>query len=310
MFTNEKYHLKNRGVSKIKMVNKKLRLGIPKGSLQESTIRLFKKAGYNISVRERSYFPSIDDNEIECMLIRAQEMSRYVENGILDAGLTGKDWIVENNSDVVEVADLVYAKQGLGKVKWVLAAPEGGRIKSVKDLKGKRIATEAVNLTKGYLKKNGVDAIVEFSWGATEVKPPRLADAIVEITETGSSLRANNLKIIDVIIESTTRLIANKQAWKDTWKKKKIEIISMLIQGAINAEQKVGLMMNVPKKSLDKVLGILPALQKPTISELSDKKWVDVNTVIDESLVRDLIPKLKEAGATGIVEYPLNKIIL
>ncbi len=292
------------------MTEKKLKLGIPKGSLQESTVRLFKKAGYNIFVKDRSYFPTIDDEEIECMLIRAQEISRYVENGILDAGLTGKDWITENSSDVVEVSNLVYAKQGLGKVKWVLAAPEDGNIKSVKDLKGKRIATEAVNLTKNYLKKNGVEAIVEFSWGATEAKPPKLADAIVEITETGSSLRANKLKIIDVIMESTTRLIANKQSWKDSWKKKKIEIISMLLQGAINAEQKVGLMMNVERKNLNKLLKLLPALQKPTISELSDKSWVAVNTVIDESLVRDLIPKLKESGAAGIVEYPLNKIIL
>lgn len=286
-----------------------LKLGIPKGSLQESTIRLFKKAGYSINVSERSYYPSIDDKEIECMLIRAQEMSRYVENGVIDAGLTGKDWILENSSDVIEMADLVYAKQGLGKVKWVLAVPQTSNIKSLKDLNGKRIATEAVNITKKYLKKNNVNAIVEFSWGATEVKPPKLADAIVEITETGSSLKANNLKIIDVVLESTTRLIANKQAWKEPWKKKKIETIAMLLQGAINAEEKVGLMMNVRKKDLDKVLKVLPALQKPTISELSDKNWADVNTVIDESLVRELIPKLKSAGAHGIVEYPLNKII-
>ena len=291
-------------------MKKILRLGIPKGSLQESTIRLFKKAGYAITVRERSYFPGIDDSEIECMLIRAQEMSRYVENGVLDCGLTGKDWILENNSDVVEVADLVYAKQGLGKVRWVLAAPEGGSIKSAKDLKGKRIATEAVNLTKKYLRKNNIEAEVEFSWGATEVKPPKLADAMVEITETGSSLRANDLKIIDTVLETSTRFISNKDSWKDSWKKKKIETIAMLLQGAINAEEKVGLMMNVKKTDLQKVLGILPALQKPTISELSDKEWVDVNTIINESLVRDLIPKLKEAGASGIVEYPLNKIIL
>ncbi len=291
-------------------MTKKIKMGIPKGSLQESTIRLFKKAGFAISVSERSYFPRIDDEEVECMLIRAQEMSRYVENGVLDCGLTGKDWILENNSDVVEVADLVYAKQGLGKVRWVLAAPEGGSIKSVKDLKGKRVATEAVNLTKKYLNKNNVEAEVEFSWGATEVKPPELADAIVEITETGSSLRANNLKIIDTVLESSTRFIANKNSWKDLWKKKKIEIIAMLLQGAINAEEKVGLMMNVQKSKLDKILKILPALQKPTIAELSDKEWVDVNTIINESLVRELIPKLKEAGAEGIVEYPLNKIIL
>jgi len=281
------------------MTQKILKLGIPKGSLQESTIRLFKKAGYNISVSERSYFPRIDDTEIECMLIRAQEMSRYVENGVLDAGLTGKDWILENSSDVVEVADLVYAKQGLGRVKWVLAVPESGNIKSVNQLNGKRIATEAVNLTKKYLRKNNVEAIVEFSWGATEVKPPKLADAIVEITETGSSLRANNL-----------RIIANKESWMVQWKRKKFETIAMLLQGAINAEEKVGLMMNIRKKDLTNILKILPALQKPTISELSDKEWVDVNTIINESLVRDLIPKLKDAGAEGIVEYPLNKIIL
>jgi len=292
------------------MTQKILKLGIPKGSLQESTIRLFKKAGYNISVSERSYFPRIDDTEIECMLIRAQEMSRYVENGVLDAGLTGKDWILENSSDVVEVADLVYAKQGLGRVKWVLAVPESGNIKSVNQLNGKRIATEAVNLTKKYLRKNNVEAIVEFSWGATEVKPPKLADAIVEITETGSSLRANNLRIIDTVLESSTRLIANKESWMVQWKRKKFETIAMLLQGAINAEEKVGLMMNIRKKDLTNILKILPALQKPTISELSDKEWVDVNTIINESLVRDLIPKLKDAGAEGIVEYPLNKIIL
>lgn len=291
-------------------MNKTLKLGIPKGSLQESTLRLFKKAGFNIAVDERSYFPSIDDPEIECMLIRAQEMAKYVENGVLDAGLTGKDWIEENKADVKEVADLVYAKQGLDKVKWVLAVPNDSKIKSVKDLEGKRIATEAVNLTKEYLKKNNVKAIVEFSWGATEVKPPKLADAIVEITETGSSLKANNLKILDTVLESTTRLTANKKSWNDSWKRKKIEQIAMLLQGAINAEEKVGLMMNVRKKDLENVLKILPALQKPTIAELSDKNWVDVNTIIDEKLVRRLIPKLKEAGASGIVEYPLNKIII
>ena len=287
-----------------------IKLGIPKGSLQESTIRLFKKAGFDINVDERSYFPSIDDPEIECMLIRAQEMSRYVEEGVLDCGLTGKDWILENKSDIKEVADLVYAKRGLGKVKWVLAVPNDSKIKSAKDLEGKKIATEAVNLTKQYLKKNNVESNVEFSWGATEVKPPRLADAIVEITETGSSLRANNLKIIDTVLESTTKLIANKESWKNEEKRKKIESIAMLLQGAINAEEKVGLKMNVEKKNLDKILKILPALQKPTIAELSDKSWVDVDTIIDEKTVRALIPKLKEAGAQGIVEYPLNKIIV
>lgn len=287
----------------------KLKLGIPKGSLQEATIRLFRKAGFNIKVNERSYYPSIDDEEIECMLIRAQEMSRYVEDGVLDCGLTGKDWVIENNSDVVEVANLIYSKQGLGKVKWVLAVPFNSKIKEVKDLKGKKIATEVVNITKRYLKKHGVDALVEFSWGATEVKPPKLADAIVEITETGASLKANNLRIIDIVLESNTVLIANKDAWKDGWKKEKISSINMLLQGAINAEKKVGIMMNVRKKDLDKVLKILPALQKPTIAELSNKDWVDIISIIDEKVVREIIPKLKKAGAQGIVEYPLNKVI-
>ena len=288
----------------------KLKLGIPKGSLQESTIKLFKKAGYNVRVSERSYYPDIDDVEIECMLIRAQEMARYVEDGVLDAGITGKDWVMENKADVTEVADMIYSKTGLGKVKWVLAVPNDSKIKSVKDLKGKKIATEAVGLTKQYLKKNKVDAEVEFSWGATEVKPPKLADAIVEVTETGSSLKANNLRIIDTILESNTKFIANNKSYKDAWKKKKIETISMLLLGAIAAQQRVGLMMNVRKKDLDKLLKVLPALQKPTISELSDKEWVDVNTIVEEKIVRDIIPKLKEAGAQGIVEYPLNKIIL
>ncbi|GAF86602.1 unnamed protein product, partial [marine sediment metagenome] len=257
----------------------KMKLGIPKGSLQESTVKLFKKAGFNIDANGRSYFPEIDDPEIECMLIRAQEMSRYVEEGVLDFGLTGKDWILENKSDVKEVADLIYAKRGLGKVKWVLAVPDDSDIKTVKDLKGKKIATEAVNLTKEYLKKNKVRAKVEFSWGATEVKPPELADAIVEITETGSSLRANNLRIVDTLLESTTKLIANKDSWKDKEKREKVQNIAMLLQGAISAEEKVGLMMNVKKKDVKKLLEILPALQKPTISELSDKAWVDVSTI-------------------------------
>ncbi len=289
---------------------KTLKLGIPKGSLQETTVGLFKKAGYNIRVSDRSYYPDIDDAEIECMLIRAQEMARYVEDGVLDAGITGKDWIMENKADVQEVADMIYSKTGLGKVKWVLAVPNDSKVKTVKDLKGKRIATEAVGLTKQYLKKNGVEAEVEFSWGATEVKPPKLADAIVEVTETGSSLRANNLRIVDVVLESNTKFIANKDAFKDEWKKKKIETISMLLLGAIAAQQKVGLMMNVRKKDLDSLLKVLPSLQNPTISELSDKEWVDVNTIIEEKIVRDLIPKLKDAGAQGIVEYPLNKIII
>ncbi|HEA47372.1 MAG TPA: ATP phosphoribosyltransferase [bacterium] len=289
---------------------RKLKLGLPKGSLQESTISIFEKAGYRIRVDERSYFPSIDDPEIECMLIRAQEMARYVQDGVIDCGITGKDWIMENRAKVIEMADLVYSKRGMRPVKWVLAVPVASKIKSAKDLKGKRIATEAVNLTKDYLKRNKVKAIVEFSWGATEVKLPKLADAIVEITETGASLEANNLRIVETILESTPRLIMNKQSFKDSWKRKKVEKLALLLKGAINAVGKVGLMMNVRKKDLKKVLKILPALQRPTVSPLSDPSWVDVTTIIDEKVVRDLIPKLKEIGATGIVEYPLNKIIL
>ncbi|MBI4439592.1 ATP phosphoribosyltransferase [Candidatus Woesearchaeota archaeon] len=288
----------------------KLKLGIPKGSLQESTVRIFRKAGYSIQVDERSYYPKINDEEIECIMVRAQEMSRYVENGHMDCGLTGHDWILENSSNVVAIADLIYSKQGLGRVKWVLAVPFESKIRSVRDLEGKKIATEAVNLTKQYLKKHNVNAEVEFSWGATEVKPPELADAIVEITETGSSLRANNLRIVDIILESNTKFIANPEAWKNPWKRKKIENIRMLLLGALLAEEKVGLMMNVSKKELPKVLKILPALNKPTISDLSDINWVALNTIIDEKFVRELIPKLKEAGAEGIVEYALNKIIL
>jgi ATP phosphoribosyltransferase len=292
------------------MTKKILRLGIPKGSLQEKTFAMFNKAGFKISLSDgRSYFPMLDDLEIECTLIRAQEMARYVEEGVLDCGLTGKDWVMENRADVVEVADLIYAKQGLGKVKWVLAVSNDSNFKSVKDLEGKRIATEAVNITKDYLRKNKVKAEVEFSWGATEVKVPKLVDAIVEITETGSSLRANNLKIIDTILESTTRFIANKDSVKDSWKKDKIDEISMLLKGALAAEESVGLMMNVKKEDLDKVLKMLPALKNPTISPLSDGKWVAVMTIVNEKLVRDIILKLKEAGAQGIVEFPLNKII-
>lgn len=289
---------------------KKLKLGLPKGSLQESTISIFEKAGYRIVVDERSYFPSIDDPEIECMLIRAQELARYVQDGVLDCGITGKDWIMESRARVVEMADLVYSKRGMRPVKWVLAVPVAGKIKSVKDLKGKRIATEAVNLTKDYLKKNGVKATVEFSWGATEVKPPRLADAIVEITETGASLEANNLRIVETILESTPRLIMNKKSFEDPWKRKEVQKLALLLKGAINAFGKVGLMMNVRKTEIAKILRILPALQGPTVSPLSDSRWVDVTTIIDEKIARDLIPELKEAGATGIVEYPLNKIIL
>ena len=291
------------------MNNNKLKLGVPKGSLQEATVQLFKKAGFNISVNERSYFPLIDDPDVECMLIRAQEMARYVEDGVLDVGLTGIDWVMENDADVKKVADLIYSKRGLGKVKWVLAAPVNSGIKSVKDLEGKKIATEAVNLTKKYLEKNNVKAEVEFSWGATEVKPPRLADAIVEITETGSSLCANNLEIIDTLMESNTVLIANKNSWSDAGKRKKIEEIALLLQGAIEAEEKVGLMMNVKKEDLDKVLSVLPALKKPTISPLTEEGWVAINTIVEEKVVREIIPKLKSEGAEGIVEYPLNKVI-
>jgi ATP phosphoribosyltransferase len=288
----------------------KLKLGIPKGSLENATVDLFRRAGFSIVTSSRSYFPAIDDPDIECMLIRAQEMARYVEDGILDAGLTGRDWIEENEADVVAVADLIYAKQSFGKVRWVLAVPEASNFRSVKDLEGKIIATELVATTKRYLASHGVSAKVEFSWGATEVKPPVLADAIVEVTETGSSLRANNLKIIDTILESNTQLIANKKSWEDAWKRRKLEDLKMLLQGAINALGKVGLMLNVHKKDLDAVLGVLPALKRPTISHLSDEQWLAVNTILDEATVRDIIPRLKQAGGEGIVEYPLNKIVL
>ena len=286
-----------------------LKLGLPKGSLQESTFHLFSKAGYRISSTSRSYFPSIDDAEIKPMLIRAQEMSRYVEDGVLDAGITGRDWVQENGSKVQEVAELIYAKQGLKPVRWVLAVPADSKIKSAKDLQGKRIATELVNVTKQYLKKNGVEASVEFSWGATEAKPPELADAIIEVTETGSSLRANNLIILETVMESSTVVIMNKDSWKDVWKKKKVENLCLLLKGALAAEEKVGLKMNVPRKSLDKVLKVLPALNSPTVADLQDKDWVDVDTVVDEKTVREIVPKLKDAGAEGIVEYPLNKVI-
>lgn len=291
-------------------MNKKiLKLGIPKGSLQEATAKLFEKAGYNIKFGSRSYFPSIDDKEIECILIRAQEMARYVEEGVLDAGLTGRDWIVESGADVVEVSDLVYSKQSTRPVRWVLAVPNDSPIKSVKDLEGKRIATEAVNLTKTYLKNNGVSAHVEFSWGATEVKAPTLVDAIVEITETGTSLKENNLRIVETILESNTKFIMNKNSFEDSWKKKKVSNIVLLLQGAINAASKVGLMMNIERANMERVLSALPAINKPTISPLSDEKWVAINTIIDESIVREIVPRLKESGASGIVEYPLNKII-
>ncbi|MGA3327334.1 MAG: ATP phosphoribosyltransferase [Terriglobia bacterium] len=287
-----------------------LKLGLPKGSLQEASLQLFRRAGYEISVNSRSYFPSIDDEEIECMLIRAQEMARYVEDGILDAGLTGKDWILENEASVIEVADLVYAKQTFGKVRWVLAVPEKSPFRSVKDLQGKIIATELVGVTRRYLERNEVKAKVEFSWGATEVKPPVLADAIVEVTETGSSLRANGLRIIETVLESNTKFIAHPSAWEDAWKRRKIETLVMLLQGAIEAAGKVGLMLNVRREDLEKVLSILPALKRPTVSALSDSDWVAVNTVIEEKTVREIIPRLKAANAQGIVEYPLNKIVV
>lgn len=292
------------------MRNKILKLGLPKGSLQEATFRMFRKAGFNISVSERSYFPSIDDPDIEPILLRAQEMSRYVEDGALDCGITGNDWILENNSSVLRIADLVYAKQSMVKVRWVLAAPQDSSINSVKDLKGKRIATELLNLTKQYLKERKVDADVEFSWGATEVKVGAgLVDAVVELTETGGSLKAHGLKEIATILESTTQFIANKKSYADAWKRSKIDEITLLLKGAILAEEKVGLKMNVKKSDLNKVIAKLPALKKPTISNLSQKGWYAVETVIDEKIVRNLIPQLKKAGAEGIIEYSLNKVI-
>jgi ATP phosphoribosyltransferase len=284
-------------------------LGIPAGSLQEATADLFRRAGYKISFSSRSYYPSIDDDEIECLLIRAQEMARYVEDGVLDAGLTGYDWIMETGAQVHEVAELVFSKVSRRPVRWVLCVPEDSPVKTVRDLEGKRIATEAVGLTTRYLKQHGVTAKVEFSWGATEVKPPKLADAIVEVTETGSSLRANNLRIVAEVLSSTTRLVANRQSYADLWKRQKIDDIALMLRGAMAAEGKVGLMMNVPRQDLQKVLVLLPALQNPTISDLADQHWVAVNTVMDESIVRHIIPRLKEAGARGIVEYPLSKII-
>lgn len=287
----------------------KLKLGLPKGSLQEATVRMFKKAGFYIGINDRSYFPSIDDDEIECILFRAQEMSRYVEDGILDVGITGNDWILENGSNVVRVAELIYAKQSMRPVRWVLAVPQDSKIKKIKDLKGKRVATELVSVTKQFLKKNKVKADVEFSWGATEVKAAIGVDAIVEVTETGSSLRANKLREVATICESTTQLIANRKSWMTPWKRDKIENLAMLLKGAIVAEEKVGLKMNVAKKDLKTVLGILPAMKKPTISNLADSEWVDVDTIIDEKTVKFLIPKLKKAGASGIIEYPLNKVI-
>jgi ATP phosphoribosyltransferase len=288
----------------------KLRLGIPKGSLQDATIALFQRAGWNIYANGRSYFPSIDDSEIECTLIRAQEMARYVDHGALDAGLTGIDWVVESGREVKSVTSLVYAKQSRQRVRWVLAVPDDSPYQKAEDLADKTIATELVEVTKRYFAEKNVPVKVEFSWGATEVKPPTLADAIVEVTETGSSLRANKLRIVETVMESNTQLIANVNAWKDPWKRRKLEDMRMLLEGAINALGKVGLMLNVEKRNLESVLGVLPALKKPTISPLSDGDWLALNTILDEATVRTIIPRLKEAGAQGIVEYPLNKIVM
>jgi ATP phosphoribosyltransferase len=288
---------------------KKLKLGIPAGSLQESTAELFRKAGYEIRISSRSYYPTIDDDEIECLLIRAQEMARYVENGVIDAGLTGYDWVLENRADVEIVTELVFSKVSRRPVRWVLAVPEDSTVQSVRDLQDLRIATEVVNLTNDYLARHGVSANVEFSWGATEVKPPKLADAIVEVTETGSSLRANNLRIVDVVLESTTRFIANRVSWQDSWKRSKIERIVLMLEGVLAADGRVGLMMNVRRSDLARILLLLPALQKPTVSSLTDDEWVAVNTIIEEKVVRDLAPLLRQNGAEGIVEYAINKII-
>ncbi|OPY03090.1 MAG: ATP phosphoribosyltransferase [Syntrophorhabdus sp. PtaB.Bin047] len=288
----------------------KLKIGLPKGSLQESTFRLFKNAGYTIKLRERSYVPVIDDNEMEGLVIRAQEMARYVEDGILDMGITGADWVLEQDAKVVELVRLRYGKVGFRGVKWVVAVPNNSPIKKVKDLEGKKIATELVAFTKRYLKKQGIEASVEFSWGATEVKPPLLADAIVEVTETGASLVANNLRIVETILESETVMIANRSAWKDPWKRRKMENLVILLKGALLAEEKVGLKMNIPRNKLGKVTEILPSLHTPTVSNLSDEKWVAIEVIIDEKVVRDIIPDLKRAGAQGIVEYPLNKVIM
>ena len=301
--------VKSKSAKSAETTGPKLKLGLPKGSLQEATFKLFNKAGYRVQVGARSYYPSIDDADIECIMVRAQEMARYVDQGVFDVGLTGKDWILEQNADVVEVAELKYAKGGLNPVRWVVAVPEDSPIKTLKDLKGKHIATELVGYTTRYLKSKGVTADIEFSWGATEVKPPLLADAIVELTETGSSLKANKLRIVEVMLESTTRIIANKKAWKDPWKKKKIENMTMLLQGALAAEEKVGLKMNAPKASLKEICGLLPAMHAPTISHQTDPAWVSLEVILDEKVARGLIPRLKRRGASGIVEYPLNKVI-
>ncbi len=286
-----------------------LKLGLPAGSLQEATSELFRRAGFKITFSSRSYFPTIDDDEIECMLIRAQEMARYVQDGVLDCGLTGHDWVIETDADVHEVTELVFSKVSRRPVRWVLCVPNDSPVQSVSDLQGARISTEAVGLTRRFLADHGVEARIEFSWGATEVKPPRLADAIVEVTETGSSLRANNLRIVAEVLQSTTRFIANHLAYQDNWKQNKIDDIALMLNGAIAAEGKVGLMMNVPRDRIKQVLSLLPALQNPTVSNLTDDAWVDINTILDETVVHQIIPRLKEAGARGIVEYPLNKVI-
>jgi ATP phosphoribosyltransferase len=286
-----------------------LNIGLPKGSLQDTTLHLFRKAGFPVAVGSRSYIPSIDDPELSGLLIRAQEMARYVQDGILDVGLTGRDWVLEQNARVKEVCPLLYARGGLRPVRWVVAVPNESPIRRLQDLKGKRVATELVQYTRRYLKEKGIEAQVEFSWGATEVKAPRLADAIVELTETGSSLRANNLRIVETVLESTTVLIANRDSWKEPWKRQKIETIAMLLQGALRAEEKVGLKMNVGRADLDRILRVLPAMQNPTISTLSEAGWFSLEVIVDEKTVRELIPVLKREGASGIVEYPLNKVI-
>ncbi len=286
-----------------------LKIGVPKGSLQEATIRLMGRAGYRISTTSRSYTAEFDDPELTGMLVRAQEMARYVASGSLDAGLTGRDWVKENGVDVVEVAELIYSKSSMRPIRWVVAVPEESGISSLSDLEGKVVATELVSVANAFFRENGVNVKVEFSWGATEVKPPDLADAIVELTETGSSLRANRLREIATVMESATVLIANRESWADAEKQQKIRNLSILLQGAINAESKVGLKMNAPKDGIDAILAVLPALKKPTVSNLSEDGWCAVETIIDESIVREIIPKLKEAGAQGIIEYPLNKVI-
>ncbi|WP_339910993.1 ATP phosphoribosyltransferase [Symmachiella dynata] len=291
------------------MAEKILKLGIPAGSLKDATGELFKKAGYNIKFSSRSYYPEIDDVEIECLLIRAQEMARYVEQGLLDAGITGHDWVVENDADVTEVCELMFSKVSRRPVRWVLCVPEDSPVQKPEDLEGKRIATEVVGLTKSFFAKHNTNVNVEFSWGATEVKPPKLADAIVEVTETGSSLRANDLRIVAEVLQSTTRFIANNDSISDPWKKEKIDNIALMLQSCLAAEGKVGLMMNVSRTDLETVLSTLPALQKPTVASLSDPQWVAVSTIVDESFVREIVPKLRTAGAQGIVETPINKII-